>query len=181
MRQVGKTTAGAPEVRPARIEDVPAMARVHVRSWQQTYRGLMRDEILDDPNFVSRRERFWTVVLSDQRYAKHRAAVAEHCGQVVGIAMAGPPTADDSSLAAHLYVLYLLDAQHGSGAGAELLEAVIGPTESASLWVADPNPRAQAFYRKHGFRPDGTDRFEDGVREIRMSRDGMDSESAPSS
>jgi GNAT superfamily N-acetyltransferase len=155
------------------------MARVHVRSWQQTYRGLMRDEILDDPTFVSRRERFWTAALSDERYAKHRVAVAEHRGDVVGIAMAGPPTADDSSLAAHLYVLYVLDAHHGSGAGRQLLEAVIDPAETASLWVADPNPRAQAFYRKHGFRPDGTHRVEDGVREIRMSRDGVDSEAAP--
>jgi GNAT superfamily N-acetyltransferase len=157
------------------------MARVHVRSWQQTYRGLMSDEILDDPSFVSRRERLWTAALSDERYAKHRVAVAEHCGQVVGIAMAGPPTGDDSSLATHLYVLYLLDAHHGSGAGAELLDAVIGPTEGASLWLADPNPRAQVFYRKHGFRPDGMHRVEDGVREIRMSRNEMDSEAAPPS
>jgi ribosomal protein S18 acetylase RimI-like enzyme len=181
MRQVGKLISKAPEVRPARMEDVPAMARVHVWSWQQTYRGLMSDEILDDPSFVSRRERLWTAALSDERYAKHRVAVAEDCGQVVGIAMAGPPTGDDSSLPAHLYVLYLLDAHHGSGAGTELLEAVIAPTDSASLWVADPNPRAQAFYRKHGFLPDGTYRVEDGVREIRMSRNGMDSEAAASS
>jgi ribosomal protein S18 acetylase RimI-like enzyme len=177
-QQVGETDFKAPEVRPARIEDVPAMARVHVRSWQQTYRGLMSDEILDDPSFVSRRQRLWTAALSDERYAKHRVAVAEYCGQVVGIAMAGPPTGADSSSAAHLYVLYLLDAHHGSSAGAELLEAVIAPTESASLWVADPNPRAQAFYRNHGFRPDGTHRVEDGIREIRMSRNGMDSEAA---
>ena len=157
------------------------MARVHVWSWQQTYRGLMSDEILDDPSLQFRRERLWTAALSDERYAKHRVAVAEHRGQVVGIAMAGPPADGDSSSAAHLYVLYLLDAHHGSGAGTGLLEAVIGSAESASLWVADPNPRAQAFYRKHGFRPDGMDRVEDGVREIRMSRKGMDSEAAPAS
>jgi hypothetical protein len=33
-----------------------------------------------------------------------------------------------------------------------------------------PNPHAQAFYRKHGFAADGTGRFDDGVREIRMVR-----------
>ena len=51
-----------------------------------------------------------------------------------------------------------------------MLEAVIDPAESAVLWVADPNPRAQAFYRKHGFVPDGTAQVEEGVREIRMIR-----------
>jgi hypothetical protein len=49
--------------------------------------------------------------------------------------------------------------------------ALIDPAESAALWVADPNPRAQAFYRKHGFVADGTAQVEDGVREIRMVRD----------
>jgi hypothetical protein len=52
-----------------------------------------------------------------------------------------------------------------------LLEAVIDPAESAALWVADPNPREQAFYRKHGFVADGTAQAEGGVREIRMVRD----------
>jgi hypothetical protein len=36
--------------------------------------------------------------------------------------------------------------------------------------VADPNPRAQAFYRKHGFVADGAAQIENGVREIRMVR-----------
>ena len=59
---------------------------------------------------------------------------------------------------------------HGTGAGPALLNAVIDPEESAALWVADPNPRAHAFYRRHGFVADGTTQVEDGVREVRMVR-----------
>ena len=51
-----------------------------------------------------------------------------------------------------------------------LLDAVVDPEESAVLWVADPNPRAHAFYRKHGFVADGTAHVEGGVREVRMIR-----------
>jgi predicted GNAT family N-acyltransferase len=36
--------------------------------------------------------------------------------------------------------------------------------------VADPNPRVQAFYRRHGFVADGAWQVDDGVREIRMVR-----------
>ena len=72
--------------------------------------------------------------------------------------------------ARQLYVLYVYAADHGTDAGPALLEAVLDPEESAALWVADPNPRAQAFYRKHGFVADGTAQVEDGVREIRMVR-----------
>jgi predicted GNAT family N-acyltransferase len=62
------------------------------------------------------------------------------------------------------------DAAHGSGLGAGLLAAVLPQDEEAMLWVADPNPRAQAFYRRHGFLPDGTEKVDDGVREIRLIR-----------
>ena len=36
-------------VRQARVEDAPGMARMHVRSWRETYRGVMSDRVLDDP------------------------------------------------------------------------------------------------------------------------------------
>jgi GNAT superfamily N-acetyltransferase len=157
-------------VRPARIDDVAQMARVVVRCWQETYRGLMPDAVLDDPGLPAARERFWATVLTDDRYRENRVAVAERAGGLVGIAMSGPPLDAGATWARQLYVLYVYAADHGTGAGPALLEAVIDPQEPASLWVADPNPRAQAFYRKHGFVPDGTAQLEDGVREIRMVR-----------
>ena len=146
------------------------MARVNVRSWQETYRGLMSDAVLDDPELLAARERFWTVALTDERYRENRVAVAERDGEMVGIAMSGPPLDEEAMWARQLYVLYVQAADHGTGAGRALLEAVVDPEESVALWVADPNPRAQSFYSKHGFAPDGTVQIEDGVREIRMVR-----------
>src|ERR1700746_481545 len=67
--------------RPARVQDVRQMARVHVRCWQETYRGLMPDAVLDDPCFPAARERMWTDVLttelSSERYRHNRVAVAQ--------------------------------------------------------------------------------------------------------
>ncbi len=157
-------------VRPARVDDVAHMARVNVRCWQETYRGLMSDAVLDDPGFVAARERFWTAALTDERYRENRAAVAERDGELIGIAMSGPPLDAAAAWTRQLYVLYVLAANHGTGTGRALLEAVVDPADSAALWVADPNPRAQAFYRKHGFVADGASQIDDGVREIRMVR-----------
>lgn len=157
-------------VRAARLDDVSAMARVIVESRRETYRGLMRDEVLDDPGLVASRERFWTAALTDERYAANRAAVAERDGAIVGVAMSGPPLDADATWSRQLYILYVLAAQHGSGAGAALLDAVVSAGEDVALWVADPNPRAQAFYRRHGFVADGTTTVDDGVTEIRMRR-----------
>jgi GNAT superfamily N-acetyltransferase len=167
-------------VRPARIEDVAEMARVHVRCWQETYRGLMPDAVLDDPGFPAARERMWADVLTGERYRRNRVAVAERDGELAGIAMSGPPEDVTVAWARQLYVLYVYAVHHGTGAGRALLEAVLGPAEPVALWVADPNPRAQAFYRKHGFAADGTARFEDGVREIRMVRGAQHDETGRS-
>jgi ribosomal protein S18 acetylase RimI-like enzyme len=157
-------------VRAAVDRDVPLMARLHVESWRETYRGVMADAVLDDPEFIPRRARFWTAALTDPRYSSNRIAVAERDGSLIGVAMAGPVIEPDVQWAAQLYVLYTSAAVHGLGAGAALLDAVIEPKTTAGLWVTDPNPRAQKFYRKHGFLPDGTKKVEDGVGEIRMVR-----------
>jgi hypothetical protein len=78
-------------IRPSQVQDAAQMARVHVRCWQETYRGLMPDAVLDDPGFPAARERMWTQVLTSERYRQNRVAVAERDEQLVGIAMSGPP------------------------------------------------------------------------------------------
>ena len=146
---------------------------MHVDSWRQTYRGLFPDDMLDDPAFVGRREQFWTTALAAERRERAaRIAAAVTDGRIVGVAMASAPQDDDATWMQQLLILYTDVAVHGSGAGSALLEAVLDPDQSAALWVADPNPRAQAFYRKHGFVPDGRSKTEDGVREIRLIRSG---------
>jgi predicted GNAT family N-acyltransferase len=112
----------------------------------------------------------WTDVLTGGRYRQNRVAVAGRDGELAGIAMSGPPGDATAAWARQPYVLCVDAAGHGTGAGRALPEAVIDPAEPAVLWVPDPSPHAQAFYRKHGFAADGTARFQDRVREIRMVR-----------
>jgi len=181
-------------VRRATAADAAGMARVHVRAWQETYRGQASDESLDAPDAVERREAMWGRGLGAEPERAGRIAVAvleseaspgsdseigpesdsetrtAAGGEIVGIAWAGPARGEDPPAESELYVLYLLAAHHGSGAGQALLDEVLGGAASASLWVADPNPRAQAFYRRNGFAPDGASEPFGSAREIRMVR-----------
>lgn len=157
------------DVRRAEPADASDMARVHVDTWRETYRGIMKDAVLDDPGLFSWRKKFWAAALTDRKYRQNSVAVASHEGDLVGIAMAGPNSGDMNG-PQQLHLLYTYAAFHGSGMGAALLNAVIDPAEPATLWVADPNPRAQAFYRKNGFAADGAVKLEDDVREVRMVR-----------
>ena len=52
------------------------MAQVVVRSWRETYRGLMPDAVLDDPGLVAVRRGFWTAALTEERYRRNRVAIA---------------------------------------------------------------------------------------------------------
>jgi GNAT superfamily N-acetyltransferase len=124
----------------------------------------MRDAMLDDPALLSRRDWFWAAALTDPRYKQNTAAVASSEGDLIGIAMAGP-SFDDADEPKQLYLIYVYSEFHGSGVGTALLNAVISQTEPAAVWVADPNPRAQAFYRENGFVADGAIKIEDDVRE----------------
>ena len=157
-------------LRAARADDSGAIARVIVQAWRETYRGVVPDRILDDPGFLDARERFWTAVLTEEPYRDNRIVVAERDGRMVGVAMSGPVDDVESDWDAQLYVLYVVASELGSGAGAALFDAVVRPEDAVVLWVADPNPRAQAFYRTHGFVADGVEQVDDGVREIRMVR-----------
>ncbi len=80
--------------------------------------------------------------------------VAAIDGSVVGFASAGPARSTPAPRTTELYMIYLDSAAHGSGAGQALLDGVHGKAP-AFLWVAKDNPRAQAFYHRNGFAPDG--------------------------
>jgi len=97
-------------IRSASSDDATAMALVHVGSWRETYRGVVRDEVLDDPAMLERRIAFWRGALADPASAANRVAVAESDGRIRGIAMAGPGTPQQ------LHLLYTLRELHGTGA-----------------------------------------------------------------
>lgn len=82
--------------------------------------------------------------------------VAEADGALVGWALRGPSRADDALIKParpmELYSLYV--AAPGAGLGQRLLDELLegGPAE---IWVFEANVRAQRFYERNGFRPEG--------------------------
>ena len=74
-----------------------------------------------------------------------------------------------------IYTANFVLADYGTGASDMLMDAALGD-DPASLWVLEDNPRARAFYRRHGFDPDGAVKTHtvDGaaIREVRLVRGG---------
>jgi GNAT superfamily N-acetyltransferase len=86
--------------------------------------------------------------------ADPRIIAVDGANHIVGLADAGPGRDDDGPEELELYSIFTLPHTYGTGLGAALMSAAVGDSP-AYLWVLQDNPRAQAFYRKHGFRPDG--------------------------
>ena len=165
MREASKFHVRAPG--PA---DADAIARVLIVTWRATYGHLLPSSFFDD-DALEQRTAMWRSMLNGPRRPP-RLRVAEAHGEIVGFASAGIPIDDEDPVRdLQLYTLYLLPEHHGSGAGQELLDAVLAG-DRAQLWVAEDNPRAHSFYRRNGFLPDGAEKNYPGTAlvEVRLVR-----------
>jgi GNAT superfamily N-acetyltransferase len=140
-------------IRPATIKDADGIAYVHVRSWQETYRGLIPDSVLDTLS-LERRATQWRRSLDDPADVYHYALVMEVDQKIVGFANYGKEREGDSGYQGELFALYLLKEFHGRGLGRALVqEAADGLLKSGFssmlVWVLAENP-ARRFYQRLG-------------------------------
>ncbi len=139
-------------VRTATVQDAEAIARVHVRSWQQAYAHVFPAEALAGLS-VERRADSWRELLETSD-----ALVAEDAEGVVGFANVGRSRDEDG--VGELYAIYVDPAAWGDGHGRRLIEAGEALLRDrgfveATLWVLEDNPRARCFYEAAGWALDG--------------------------
>ncbi|MGN6197938.1 N-acetyltransferase family protein [Humibacter sp.] len=159
-------------IRRATAEDALGIARVHVRSWRESYGHVFSAFLLDGLNVQARAERWRRILTAGAEVwvAEVRARTGE---RIVGWASAGASRDADGPAPLELNGIYVLRDHYGTGAGQQLLDAALGDAP-AYLWVLADNPRAQAFYRRNGFLPDGTSKVDtfggEPANEVRMVR-----------
>lgn len=147
-------------LRPAQPEDALAVARVHVRSWQVAYRGLLPDDYLNQLRPEDRASRYDFTHTDPQ---KPHTIVAEGDGLIVGFATTMPSR--DAALPNHgeLAALYVDPAHWNRRVGAALIIAARAHLlehahHHAYLWLLAGNTRAARFYSIDGWRPSGEHR-----------------------
>lgn len=163
-------------LRPAHPDDALAVAHVHVRAWQAGYRGLLPAAYLDALRAEDRAPRY---DFATQDIRKPATIVAVEQGAVRGFATTSPARDSSTPEVGELCALYVDPDCWGQNIGAALIAAARtrlfehGFTH-AILWLLAGNQRAERFYRKDGWRPDGSQRTEQiwgiAVDEIRYRR-----------
>jgi ribosomal protein S18 acetylase RimI-like enzyme len=167
-------------VREAVASDAEALGAVHVRAWQQGYRGgLMPDEFLEALS-AEERAGLWRRALESGLRPRHRRFVAaEASGSAIGFIVVGPADGDPEAVVGEVFSLNVDPDHWGRGAGALLLEAGTAALAevgfgSAVLWVHRDNARARRFYEARGWATDGAARdaevIDVTVPEVRYAR-----------
>ncbi|MGW0247003.1 N-acetyltransferase family protein [Nocardia goodfellowii] len=157
-------------IRPLTAGYTRGLAECHIACWREAYQGLVPEHVLAAFD-VERLAKRWERDRVRNPGCLH-VAVAE--GIVVGFAVATPDRAEDAVATFELNALYVRAPWYGTGLASELLRAALDPAVSCALWVFEENPRARAFYRKHGFELDGARKVEEfsPAMQVRMVRPG---------
>jgi ribosomal protein S18 acetylase RimI-like enzyme len=163
----------AVRVREARRGDELAVAEVHIRSWQEAYRDLMPAEFLAALDPAERATRY-TFEGGDEAPT---TLVAVEEG-VIGFVTFGASRDADAAGLGEVYALYVDPGRYRAGLGRLLMAEARAALrergfEAAILWVLDGNERAQRFYEREGWSPDGARREEqpyDIVSQVRRFR-----------
>jgi ribosomal protein S18 acetylase RimI-like enzyme len=148
-------------VRRAAEPDAPAIAAVHVRTWQAAYAHALPAAYLGALD-AAERAATWRERLA-ARVAPVETYVVEVGGTVVGFVAAGPGRGEEA--VGEVYAIYVEPGHWSTGAGRLLMQTAVTHLAAAGfttvrLWVLEDNPRARDFYARNGFAADGASRPE---------------------
>ena len=153
-------------IRSATVDDTSAVAEFQTITWNEVYDGIVSADY-NDRTTVDIRAARW-----HERIAGGRSVlVAERDGRIMAVTSWGQRRDDRGGADLELMSIYLAPEARGTGLADRLVQQSLGDAD-AVLWVFEGNARAIAFYRRHGFEPDGEAELDidTGVPEIRMAR-----------
>lgn len=110
-------------IRAPKLDEAEELADLHSLTWKETYGGVFPPSTWSED---ARKQRLgmWHAICSQPRPAD-RFAVAERDGSLIGFSGSGASTEGSPERQRHLFFIYLLAIEQGSGAGQALLDAVL--------------------------------------------------------
>lgn len=142
-------------IRLASIDDMPAIARVHVDTWRTTYVGIVPDEHLAKLSYERSQIR-WVEYFSNTPGIAVFVTDEPEVG-VVGFASCGPLREAVGDYDGELYGLYILKEHQGRGIGRALVKRVVEDLNQRGLrsmiiWALKENPACGFYERLGGIR-----------------------------
>jgi ribosomal protein S18 acetylase RimI-like enzyme len=141
-------------VRTATPADVPRIAALQLRAWQETYGALVPQAVIDSFSVQRRAEQWQRHLVSEDDLARLEL-VEDAAGRLVGFGATAAPQEGALGWDAELVALYLLDEAKRRGLGRRLLVPLLAHvadagSSSVGFWVLCQNLAARAFYAHLG-------------------------------
>jgi ribosomal protein S18 acetylase RimI-like enzyme len=147
---------GSNALRTAELDDAPKIARVHVASWLETYKGILPAAMLAALS-VEHRIEAWELILRDPATAPHTAVyVNEVDSQIVGFGACNDQRDEAlklQGLDGEIGAIYVLQSHQRRGIGQALMRAMAADLihrgfRGVALWVLRENSAARRFYER---------------------------------
>ena len=158
-------------IRSAKKADLPALAELHVVTWQVAYRDILPAELIESLS-AARTEARWAELFNDPQ---RTTLIAEINGQVAGFVGFGASRDEDDSphKVGEIYALYVHPNWWGNGSGTALVEQAFKQLrqkgfQEVTVWTLTRNSPARTFYEKVGFIFDGATK-EDSWQDVKFS------------
>jgi ribosomal protein S18 acetylase RimI-like enzyme len=155
-------------VRPAKIADAPAIARVNVDTWRTAYRKIVPEDYLAKLSY-EKKEISWLENISTAENNTHFVYVAQNnLGKVVGFAAGGRERTGKYVYQGELFAIYILEEYQRQGIGRQLVRAVAtNLTElglkSMLVWVLGDNSACKFYEFLGGKKVDEQQTIRAGV------------------
>lgn len=137
------------EIRKATKDDAKGIAKVHVRSWQETYQGIVSQDYLDSLKMEDRVP-LWEKSLSASADSSPVFVAVNPEGEIVGFASFGKERTGNFEADGELYAIYILKEYQRDKLGLRLLQAGLDEMQklqyqSMLVWVLADN-ESRKFY-----------------------------------
>lgn len=167
-----------PSIRSARAADAGALAALAEATFRETFSADNPPAPMDAHCSDSYGESIQAAEIADPRIC---TLVAEEAHRLIGFAQlrwGAAPDCVEARMPGEIQRLYVVERWHGKGVAGDLMHACVAELQgrgcdAAWLGVWERNPKAIAFYAKHGFLAVGEHRFDLGgdlQRDIVMRR-----------
>jgi len=143
-------------IRPAELDDAPAIAQVHVDTWRSNYGGIIPKAYLDGMT-VQNRTVVWIRLLERKNAGFITLVSEDHDRRIIGFVSAGPLRHQDHRYQGEISSLYVLSSHQRKSHGRRLFMAASDRLARRGLkglfvWVLADSPSTE-FYAKLGGEP----------------------------
>lgn len=134
-------------IEPPCTKDAAALASIHIRSYQATYKNILPDEYLDNLSHAATTSEF----ISKLAHPKRSLLVARQNGILLGYGYFGPQSISEIPCDGEIVELYIKQEARSQGVGRRLVYAMMKAMAGAglmtySVWALSLNTSACRFY-----------------------------------